>query len=794
MAKKPGCESVYEAASRWVDAALRNDDSLFTPGTAIWSLRNLDDLHDRFVSQPDVSDDSFQQFLFGLPPETYQLAAEAFYFHFLLPHPSAVKGDTKRGHIEGVLEWAEHSATIPDDLAAVLDSGLVNPGSAFARWRYRQLSLICQFVRRWKRLPQRDRDEALRDPWAFKRELFELNVAQAQTQREALLHLIFPDTFEPITAENRKRNLVSAFNYLVESPTEDVDKKIVQIRSRLTQDYGYKVDIDFFGGRMTGLWIPGGEPDPWGRFIHWARRFFNWPKLDETERNFKLKIAERLGRGRTIDDWQTKEWSESLDSIFKHKFPLVSHFTYNPFLRWFREEPGQAQATLDAIWMSGLAANELISGFSERLPQNVVNGRGTRLNLASFLMMGVDAYDYPIYQVTALQKGFDLTGHAHPPSEADEAETYEHALGFFDRIVQEASKRGLKLRDRLDAQSLLWLMVKWPVEDLPLSEAERRAFGRYRGEVDDGGVEAVDDVVDGTQALSLKNLAEELSFEDAEFLYTTKRLLEDKRQVIFYGPPGTGKTFVARELAKTVAGEEGAVQLVQFHPSYAYEDFVEGFRPAKLESGQAGFELRQGPLTRLADRAYESESEAIHVLVIDEINRGNLAKVFGELYFLLEYRDENITLQYSDEEFSLPENLWIIGTMNTADRTISLLDAALRRRFHFLPFFPDEEPINGLLRRWLKRNNSDFEWVADVVDWINQQLGDRQTAVGPSHFMRKDEDLDEKWIDLVWEYSVVPYLKDQLMGQEDRYRDFEDFDLKRIRQSVQDAQSSETGE
>ena len=259
--------------------------------------------------------------------------------------------------------------------------------------------------------------------------------------------------------------------------------------------------------------------------------------------------------------------------------------------------------------------------------------------------------------------------------------------------------------------------------------------------------------------------------------------------MIFYGPPGTGKTFLAREFAKTVAGDEGAVQLVQFHPSYAYEDFVEGYRPAGLKGGLPNFEVRRGPLRRLADLARESESEAIHVLIIDEINRGNLAKVFGELYFLLEYRDQEITLQYSETEFSVPKNLWIVGTMNTADRTISLLDAALRRRFHFVPFFPDEPPIEGLLRRWLKKHKPGLEWVADVVDWVNKQLGDRQTAVGPSHFLRKD--LDEEWIDLVWEHSVEPYLKDQLMGQEDRYGAFENFDLNRIRERINRADSSD---
>ena len=209
--------------------------------------------------------------------------------------------------------------------------------------------------------------------------------------------------------------------------------------------------------------------------------------------------------------------------------------------------------------------------------------------------------------------------------------------------------------------------------------------------------------------------------------------------------------------------------MVQFHPSYAYEDFVEGYRPAPLEGGTAGFVLREGPLKRIAGRAEEAPEETF-VLIIDEINRGNLAKVFGELYFLLEYRDERISLQYSDEPFSLPPNLWIIGTMNTADRSIALVDSALRRRFHFAPFLPDEPPVEGLLARWLDEHKPEMSWVAEVVDRTNKKLGRRHAAIGPSHFM--DKDLDEEWVRLIWEHSVLPYIAEQFFGEEDRLDDF----------------------
>ncbi len=210
------------------------------------------------------------------------------------------------------------------------------------------------------------------------------------------------------------------------------------------------------------------------------------------------------------------------------------------------------------------------------------------------------------------------------------------------------------------------------------------------------------------------------------------------------------------------------MRLVQFHPSYAYEDFVQGFRPA-LVNGQPGFELRDGPLLDMAERA-RGEADALHFLVIDEINRGNLAKVFGELYFLLEYRDREMRLQYSDKPFALPDNLHVIGTMNTADRSIALVDLALRRRFHFVEFHPDRPPIKGLLGRWLDRHAPGVSWVADVVDRANRKLNDRQAAIGPSYFMK--DGLDEEMVSLIWAHNGLPYIEEHLYGEHERLAQF----------------------
>jgi 5-methylcytosine-specific restriction endonuclease McrBC GTP-binding regulatory subunit McrB len=282
---------------------------------------------------------------------------------------------------------------------------------------------------------------------------------------------------------------------------------------------------------------------------------------------------------------------------------------------------------------------------------------------------------------------------------------------------------------------------------------------------------------------SLRELADRLYLSEA-FLERILRLLDDKGQVVFYGPPGPGTTFVARELAGHIARGGGTVEKVQFHPSYAYEDFVEGYRP-RLSDGQVTYEVVDGPLKRIAATATE-RPDVTHVLLIDELNRANVSKVLGELLFLLEYRDEEIRLQYSDTPFALPTNLRIIATMNTADRSIALVDTALRRRFHFVPFFPDTQPIDSLLRRWLADNAPDLEWVADVVGRANRMLADRNVAIGPSHFLRRR--LNEELVRLAWENSVLPFLEEHFFADPDQ---LERFNLDRLRKGASLAEPAE---
>jgi 5-methylcytosine-specific restriction enzyme B len=242
-------------------------------------------------------------------------------------------------------------------------------------------------------------------------------------------------------------------------------------------------------------------------------------------------------------------------------------------------------------------------------------------------------------------------------------------------------------------------------------------------------------------------------------------LLWERKQIILYGPPGTGKTYLASKLARHLT-EDGAVKLVQFHPSYTYEDFFEGFRPEPGGSGTLTFTLRAGPFRDFAEVATANPSTA-YILIIDEINRANLAKVFGELYFLLEYRNQSISLQYSpDKEFVLPENLFLIGTMNTADRSIARIDTAMRRRFVFVELDPRIPPVPGLLARWLKVHDLPMD-AALILDELNRRIEDSDAAIGPSYLMDERIYRREDGLERVWQYQIVPLLEDLFYGQRD---------------------------
>jgi 5-methylcytosine-specific restriction enzyme B len=244
------------------------------------------------------------------------------------------------------------------------------------------------------------------------------------------------------------------------------------------------------------------------------------------------------------------------------------------------------------------------------------------------------------------------------------------------------------------------------------------------------------------------------------------RAIKRKGQAILYGPPGTGKTYIAELLAMhLIGGGDGFIEVVQFHPAYAYEDFIQGIRPQSREDGILSYPMVKGRFLEFCEKAESRHGKC--VLIIDEINRANLARVFGELMYLMEYRDREIPLSNSGT-LRIPSNVHIIGTMNTADKSIALVDYALRRRFAFLPLYPDYE----VLRLYHQKIGSNFpiEGLIQILRRLNGQIGDRHYEVGISFFLRHN--LGEE-IEDIWKMEIMPYLEEYFFDQPDKISEFD---------------------
>ncbi|NEO32802.1 MAG: AAA domain-containing protein [Symploca sp. SIO3C6] len=268
-------------------------------------------------------------------------------------------------------------------------------------------------------------------------------------------------------------------------------------------------------------------------------------------------------------------------------------------------------------------------------------------------------------------------------------------------------------------------------------------------------------VIEMQPEYSLNQCALDTGIEE-ETLENWLKGIERKKQAIFYGPPGTGKTYVAQKLAKyLVGGSDGFVDVVQFHPAYTYEDFIQGIRPQRID-GELNYPLLNGRFINFCEEACRHQD--ICVLIIDEINRANVACVFGELMYLLEYRNEKIPLA-AGEVFSIPTNVRIICTMNTADRSIALVDYALRRRFAFIPLYPNYE----ILRR--RHLDTDFpvEKLIQTLTKLNQAISNPHNEVGISYFLR-DDLVDQ--IESIWQLEIEPYLEEYFFDQPSKVEQF----------------------
>lgn len=293
----------------------------------------------------------------------------------------------------------------------------------------------------------------------------------------------------------------------------------------------------------------------------------------------------------------------------------------------------------------------------------------------------------------------------------------------------------------------------------------------YEGGADDDDVEPEEKEF---PEYSVEKYLEEV-YMDGDSYDTLVELIRVKKNVILQGAPGVGKTFAAKRLAYSMMGvkDQERVMMVQFHQSYTYEDFIEGFRPSSTSNG---FEIKKGSFYNFCKKAAD-DLENEYFFIIDEINRGNLSKIFGELFMLIENdkRGNALQLLYSDEKFFVPANVYIIGMMNTADRSLAMLDYALRRRFAFFEMKPGFDS-DGFHEYRMALGNSKFDRLIDCVEKLNtvieadDSLGEG-CCIGHSYFCNLKTVTDKALSNIV-EYEMVPLLKEYWYDEPIKVKDW----------------------
>ena len=290
--------------------------------------------------------------------------------------------------------------------------------------------------------------------------------------------------------------------------------------------------------------------------------------------------------------------------------------------------------------------------------------------------------------------------------------------------------------------------------------------------IDDGEDEDETEPTEIFNAYTTKNFLDEV-YISAEKYNLIVEILRRKKNIILQGAPGVGKTFAAKRLAYSLIGEKNSAQVefVQFHQNYSYEDFVMGYRPS-----ETGFELRHGIFYDFCKKA-EIELDKDFFFIIDEINRGNLSKIFGELLMAIEanHRAEDVKLAYDGKNFSVPTNLYIIGMMNTADRSLALIDYALRRRFSFIELEPAFDS-DGFKNYQSSISNSLFDRVVEatknVNDKISESLG-KNFCIGHSYFCGLENNFSENVLRSIVDYEILPMLAEYFFDDEEKFHDCE---------------------